>query len=135
MAGGGRRMIEQIKQALEKSTKGKWEVNDFDTMYSAEVISEYPPGVFNGIASGMYVPDAHLIANSAEWLRYLIGEVERLDIAASIDVSLGNTVAEMHKEIEELQKALEEAKKYLSNDNAGYAEYIINQAIERSETK
>lgn len=47
----------------------------------------------------------------------LKGEVERLKIATSIDVSLGNTVCEMQAEIERYRKALEAA---------GIPENIIN---------
>lgn len=71
--------IQEIRKALESATQGKWEVNDFDTMYSAEIISEYPKGVFNGIASGMYVPNAHLITNAPEWLSYLLAELDTKD--------------------------------------------------------
>jgi hypothetical protein len=102
-------MIEQIKQALHKATHGA-EWTNFDGRDQSKVVYEYDRLTEDTcaiIAECQTVEMAQFIADCPEWLRYLIGEVERLDIAAHIDMSLGNTVAEMHGEIEELKKALE----------------------------
>jgi hypothetical protein len=40
-----------------------------------------------------------------------------------------NRIFDLKRKVEEMQKTLEEAKRHLSNDNAGYAEYIINQYL------
>jgi hypothetical protein len=93
-------MIEQIKQALEKATPGPW------------VIS--PDKCINGLidiharygltAQTDHMDNAHLIANTPTWLRYLIGEVERLQYERGLLKLTLHT--EIQKENKELQKAL-----------------------------
>lgn len=62
-------MIEQIKQALEKATPD-WYNN------GNEIVSRQ--NLHCGIGGFLTEDDNHLASNAPEWLRYLIGEVERL---------------------------------------------------------
>ena len=81
-------MIDQIKQALEKSTPGKWEVTNLgDVSITTGYRFEDGRHIATWIADMCeddrdeeeIHADAHLIANATEWLRYLVGEVERLE--------------------------------------------------------
>lgn len=66
----GEKVIEQIKQALENA----------NTPYRiCEEMGDVIDSNDNTVADFIYHDeDAYLIANAPEWLRYLIGEVERL---------------------------------------------------------
>lgn len=72
-------MIEQIKEALEKATPGPWSMNDMDMEYSNEVFINPTGWEYVEIAGGMRLADAHLIANTPTYIRYLLEELEKAD--------------------------------------------------------
>lgn len=108
-------MIEQIKQALAAATPGPWK----DAPDKVEVPNEHYREIRAGKGyhtspftkdtgfsiTGYITPEnARIMSHSPEWLRYLIGEVERLNQVyeiANIDRK------RLNEEIEELRKALE----------------------------
>lgn len=67
--------LNEIRKALESATQGKWQADDQDTAYSAEVFV-YQDYIHTSIAGGMRTEDAHLIANAPEWLSYLLTELD-----------------------------------------------------------
>ena len=71
-------MIEQIKKALAEATLGPWKVDVWEKTNEVGIevgIGDYVAVM--GRKNENKHADAHLIANAPEWLRYLIGEVER----------------------------------------------------------
>lgn len=54
-------------------------------------------------------------------------QIEKLNIAIGIDVSLGNTVCEMHAEIESLNSSLNLAVKTLEEIYETYMKYLDNE--------
>lgn len=108
--------IQEIKQSLAAATPGKWEVNDFDMMYSAEIISEHPNGVFNGIASGMYVPNAQLIANSPTWLNQLLEALELKESEYQSAIDKVNRSTKLAQEYQQQNKQLIEVLKKVNKE-------------------
>jgi hypothetical protein len=103
-------MIEQIKQALHKATHGA-EWTNFDGREYTKVVYEYDrltEDTCDIIAECQTVEMAQFIADLPESLRYLIGEVERLEkyVVRLQDVHEVEK-ARIRAEVEGLQKALE----------------------------
>jgi hypothetical protein len=98
-------MIEQIKQALEKATHGA-EWTNFDGRDQSKVVYEYDRLTEDTcaiIAECLTVEMAQFVADVPEYLRYLIGEVERLK---EIDERESLITINIRNENKELQKAL-----------------------------
>lgn len=105
-------MINEIKQSLTDATQGKWDFAVFedsrhviyDDTYFNRHIAEIVRG---GVESEQREEDnARLIANAPEWLRYLIDEVERLNVALYTHKSYDKTVAEFREENEKMRNVL-----------------------------
>lgn len=71
-------MIDQIKQALEKAIPTPWETCLSDVVTVKTDIEGYKTQICRVVPCEVAPHNLNLIANAPEWLRYLIGEVERL---------------------------------------------------------
>lgn len=133
-------MVELIKEALEKVTQGEWKAyQQYANQWSIEVGKEgFVPvsiaRVSNTILEvgthGNCVEDnAHLIANTPEWLRYLIIKTEVIQKDNDL---LEEVVKEHEQTIKELQNALEQTLEIFDiqenyakvSDHQGYKHYL-----------
>lgn len=75
-------MKEEIKKALDKATPGPWKVWDrSDRVQVVESDGELSVCEMDGGSYGMWQHNAHLIANSPEWLRWQNERIEQLEDA------------------------------------------------------
>ena len=97
--------LDEIKKALQAATPGPWTVRGFSVRKSDGYMirQERPraaaPEAWEQIDE-RYAADARLIAHAPEWLRYLVGEVERLTDAYDEWHPLGDKEALMKRRIE-----------------------------------
>lgn len=73
-------MIKEIKESLEKATPAPWNREGNEVWRRGTGYNTSEDGHV-WICDSFNIDNAHLIANAPEWLRYLIGEVERLERA------------------------------------------------------
>lgn len=125
-------MLDEIKAALENATP-EWHYN------GNEIVSKQ--NVRRGIGGFLTDEDNVLAANAPEWLRYLVGEVERLENENEQYYRSSNYWNHKHsKETERAEwyrKALEDIEELLEDFDTILAlqiRSIVIQALERSES-
>jgi hypothetical protein len=80
-------MLEQIKEALEEATPGPWEVTDTGNLYitknyryeNGKHIAHWIAEIDSDDENERQHEDAHLIANTPTYIRYLLDELEKAD--------------------------------------------------------
>jgi len=127
--------LDEIKKALQAATPGPWEVVDIggieiardykykDGKHSAYWIAEMYQD--EDMDEDQVYADAHLIANSPEWLGFLLDELERLEREYAEERAAHNAhvteLCELGKEnrklLEERDKLIEVLRWYAATEN------------------